>query len=533
MTSEQIVPLQVDHVVEPKAHRRIDTKALEELTESVATHGILSPILVRPVNGRHELVFGQRRLLAARAAGLQEIPAMVREMTDAQVLEAQIIENCQREDIHPMEEAESYRTLHETYGYHVEEIAAKVGKSKAYVYGRLKLCALTEDAKQAFLDNELTASTALLVARIPVPELQDQAAKEITHPPFQDEPFSYREAFNYIQQNFMLRLHDAPFPKADAELVADAGPCTTCPNRTGNQPELFSDVKSADVCTNPKCYQAKLDAHWARLKVEAKEKGHRVLSDKEAKKTFQGSWLVYNSGLVDLMDRCPDDPKQRNYQTVLRKTELEKVYARDRNGNIRELAAEKDVRKALKTVGLEPRSSSTRSATPAVSAREKRAAERRKLTKQVARRAMEAIVEAAGKKKPDTPFWRLLVVLTEPAVHSEPTKAVMERRGIKMPASYYPDARCTTLIQGLKNLTEARARSLIVELLLEERLEYFVESYPAQLTEAARYYRIDLKKLEASVKSEADEKKGTPKRGRKVRHKTLKKKAAARKRGNA
>jgi ParB/RepB/Spo0J family partition protein len=118
---------------------------LDELTDSVKRLGVLQPILLRPLNGggTYELVAGERRYRASKAAGLTDIPATVRELTDAEVLEIQVIENLQRSDPHELEEAEGYERCSSAHPsgekYTVDEIAAKVGKSRSYVFGRLKL----------------------------------------------------------------------------------------------------------------------------------------------------------------------------------------------------------------------------------------------------------------------------------------------------------------------------------------------------------------------------------------------------------
>jgi hypothetical protein len=136
---------------------------------------------------------------------------------------------------------------------------------------------------------------ALLLARIPDPKLQGEATEAILkgHAYYQKGgyvaqfvPLSYREAEELVHAKFMLRLRGAPFRLADAELVPAAGPCTTCPKRTGNQPELFGDVKSADVCTDPPCFEAKRAALWDREKVQARAAGKVVLPVSAGRKIF-------------------------------------------------------------------------------------------------------------------------------------------------------------------------------------------------------------------------------------------------------
>ena len=335
---------------------------LGDLVESVKEKGVLQPVLVRPRGAEvFELVFGHRRFRAAREAGLDAIPAMVREMTDTEVLEAQIVENCQREDIHPLDEADGYRRLHEDHGYSIEDLVAKVGKSRGYVYARMKLCALVEPARRAFLDGKLNPSTALLIARIPDPELQKQATKEVTRGRWEgdSEPMSVRMACDHIHRSYMLRLSDAPFKVTDADLLPEAGSCSTCPKRTGNQRELFDDVKSADVCTDPRCFERKGEASWRRRVAEAEAKGQKVLSEKEAKQVLLSP---SRSGLVDLDACCYEDPKKRTWRCLLGKARPEPAIARDEAGRVHELIPVKDAKVVLKKKGHDfavPRSPST------------------------------------------------------------------------------------------------------------------------------------------------------------------------------
>jgi ParB/RepB/Spo0J family partition protein len=149
--------------------------ALEEMTASVKKHGILQPVLLRPwpgdrklpkdQRGTYELVSGERRLRAAKAAGLGIIPALVRLLTDAEVLEIQIVENLQRTDLHPLEEAEGYRRLMAAK-YDVARIAGRVGRSVAYVYDQVKLLNLTREAQELFRRDAFTKGHAVILARL-------------------------------------------------------------------------------------------------------------------------------------------------------------------------------------------------------------------------------------------------------------------------------------------------------------------------------------------------------------------------------
>jgi ParB family chromosome partitioning protein len=261
--------------------RRIfEENALKELAETIRTQGVLSPLLVRPLNERSfEIVFGARRYRAAQMAGVATIPVRIKNLTDAEVLEAQLIENLQRRDVHPMEEANGFRALlHlDEPKYSIDQIAAKTGKGAAYVAARLKLTELTPAVVEAFYREEIGVGHALLLAKLQ-PEQQEQAlaacfkedwsaggqkAKRILLP--------VRNLQFWIESNVLLILKMAPFDKRDGELVPAAGSCVDCPKRTGHNKLLFSEMGKQDACTDPTCYQGKVDAHVAKT-IAAKPK---------------------------------------------------------------------------------------------------------------------------------------------------------------------------------------------------------------------------------------------------------------------
>lgn len=290
-----------DDVIPSKTNprKRFDQEALQELAGSLRKHGILQPILCRahPTEpGKLELIAGERRWRAAGIARLAQVPVRIIVVDDLEMLELQVIENLQRQDLHPIEEAESYEALlaankgNAEYG--VNEMSTRLKKSRAYIYARLKLCDLEPEARTAFYEDKLTASVALLVARIPVRELQLKALHEVTtgetEEYYSDDegPMSARRAAEHIQENYMLELKRAVFPIAQGDLVATAGPCTSCVKRTGAQPELFSDVKSADVCTDPTCFDQKKKAHIAKLAEAAEQTGRKVIRGETAEKIF-------------------------------------------------------------------------------------------------------------------------------------------------------------------------------------------------------------------------------------------------------
>jgi ParB family chromosome partitioning protein len=261
--------------------RRIfEDEPLKELAESIRSQGILSPLLVRPLNEHgFEIVAGARRYRAAQMAQVPTVPVRIVNLTDAETLEAQLVENLMRRDVHPMEEASGFRALLDLDEpkYSIEQISARTGKSPAYVAARLKLTELAPVVVEAFYREEIGVGHALLLAKLQ-PGQQEQAlaacfredwstgkqkAKGILLP--------VRNLQFWIEQNILLILKDAPFDKRDAQLVPAAGSCVDCPKRTGHNKLLFAEVSRQDACSDPNCYGAKVSAHVAKT-IAAKPK---------------------------------------------------------------------------------------------------------------------------------------------------------------------------------------------------------------------------------------------------------------------
>jgi len=276
--------------------RRFDEAALQELADSIKSKGVLQPLLVRPgsKDGVYEVVAGERRFRAAKLAGLEAVPVVLRHLEDDEVLEVQIIENAQREDLTPLEEAEGYRQLIERGIYDVDGIAAKIGKSPSYVYQQLKLAELVPDAKKALDAGQITAGHAILMARLQ-PGDQEEALEFLLEDWRGDEVLpSVRGFRRWLDRELHLNLHKAPFPKKDAELYPEAGACSSCPKRTGNQPELFADLEKNDVCVDRACFETKLDRFLERQRAKLEASGEDWISLSEGYATRQKG--VYAAG---------------------------------------------------------------------------------------------------------------------------------------------------------------------------------------------------------------------------------------------
>lgn len=146
---------------------RFDPEALRDLVESVRRHGVLQPLLLRKSADHYELIAGERRLRAAREAGLEEVPAIVREVSDEESLELALVENLQREDLNPVEEAEGYRNLMSSFGLTQEEVAQRVGKARASVANALRLLTLNAEILRLLADGRLSTGHAKLLLGVP------------------------------------------------------------------------------------------------------------------------------------------------------------------------------------------------------------------------------------------------------------------------------------------------------------------------------------------------------------------------------
>ncbi|MDR3480347.1 MAG: ParB/RepB/Spo0J family partition protein, partial [Burkholderiaceae bacterium] len=352
------IPLQSVIPSKTNPRKSFNQAALEELAASIKSMGVAQPILVRPLptTAEHidcvEIVAGERRYRASKIAGMLTIPAVCREMTDAEAMQIQIIENLQREDVHEIEEAEGFQRLMKEHGHTAVEIAKAVSKSKEYIYGRLKLCALEIEVRQAFYDGKLNASTALLVARIPVARLQLEAAKKITEGEYNDGPMSYRKAVDFIQRKYMLALSSAIFSIKDAKLTKGVGACTACPKRTGAQPEIYPDV-AEDTCTDPGCFEVKRTAHNDKAIAVATKKGLRIFNNPHDNDAVH---LCWHPRLTDF-ERVAPEYNAKQYDPINKVLDADKApvvaaYFKTSRGELVPMYEHTAMQDALEKAGL-------------------------------------------------------------------------------------------------------------------------------------------------------------------------------------
>ncbi len=260
--------------------KTFDKGDMADLTTSIREHGILTPLIVRSDGKFFEILAGARRFRAAQECGLKELPCSVVKVTsDENALEVVIVENLQRANIHPLEEAEGFNNLLERSTGDVEGVAAKTGKTRAYIYQSLALLNLIEPFVKIFKERRFPKETATMLARLSKDD-QKSALDLWRH---QDPSVS--NVRDWIERSVMLEVKNFPWKLDDAELLKKAGPCSTCPKRSGVEKELFKDMTTGDRCIDPGCYQTKLANFIDRTVTQFKKDG----------KPFVGVWTSWHN----------------------------------------------------------------------------------------------------------------------------------------------------------------------------------------------------------------------------------------------
>jgi ParB family chromosome partitioning protein len=173
------VPLQRIHPCQFQPRKQFAAEALQDLADSIKEQGIVQPLIVRERNGALELIAGERRWRAAQLAGLTEIPVIIREADDQSVLELALIENLQRENLNPIEESQGYSQLVEQFQLTQEQVASKVGKSRAVVANALRLLKLPLPVQASIQEGRLSVGHGKVILSLPTSEAQKTAADRI------------------------------------------------------------------------------------------------------------------------------------------------------------------------------------------------------------------------------------------------------------------------------------------------------------------------------------------------------------------
>ena len=216
-SSTDVNKLSINEIIPNKDQPRktFDEGALQELADSIIQHGVLQPLLVRPLpTGGYQLVAGERRYRASRIAGLKEVPVVIRELSDVETMEIAIIENLQREDLNPIEEAEGLQALIDRCGFTQEDVAVSVGKSRSAIANSLRLLKLPQEVRDMTREGKLSAGHARALLA------------------FDNEAMIYEVADNIIKNNLTVR---------NVERLAKMAEKTSTTTRTSRRRESIYD----------------------------------------------------------------------------------------------------------------------------------------------------------------------------------------------------------------------------------------------------------------------------------------------------
>lgn len=471
--------------------KRFNQAQLEDLAQNIKAHGVLEPLLARPMNPatwkegglqgvidakeQLEVIAGARRYRASGMAGLTKVPVIVRLLSDVEVEFIQLAENVQRSDLTPLEEADALSRLVTIHRVSIPDVAAQVGRSRDYVVQRLRLAALPEAARTAIDEGFLPVSVGLALCSLAASVLPDAIQSALT---LADNNWSATAIIGDLKQRWTLHLGAAPFPLDDAGL--GAGECISCPKRSSAQLSLIAEGAKLDTCLDRDCYKSKADAWWERRRAAAKADGLKVADTKEV---FPHGYM--GATHVRLDHTCHEDPKHRTYRELLAETDAPKILVRAPNGEAVEVIKAPDARKALATAGHKFAQHTKREKTPV----EKRYEEQAKVDAETEVRMLTAVQVEMSKEKPaqySLPFWRLLAKVICAGRYYEVQNRLVHRRNL-LPSE--PDPAPA---KGKKSAKPVRSATVDNQELLNKAIDgYQISECRSIIVEALVYRDVE------------------------------------------
>jgi ParB/RepB/Spo0J family partition protein len=470
----EILMVPIKHLEESPFNQRRNFGDLRALADTIEAKGVLQPLTVRAgkKSEHYEVVFGHRRLRAAAMAGKKEVPVIVRDMSDKTAAEVQLIENLQREDVHPMDEAEGFDALIKA-GHSVEELAARIGKSIGHVYGRLKLLALVPEARKAFLASKVPATIALAIARCE-PEVQKKATARIAA--LEEEP-TYRQGLDILRREFGVALsHD------------------------------FDQKKEAEA-----------KAAFEKAEAEAKEQKRKILDHATNRKVYAygtnetGHASPYLEAKARVTDPYSGPGEGPTYAKLIGKKleSLEPVLGQRPDGTavwLYETKALEELAAPEVAKWKQEKQKKAGASAPAKEKEQKKNAERwkkeqelRKLRERTAEAALAAAVEKVKKTKGGRPFWLFLAKAATAGTGVTP--GLVARH---MPGEDAEDTTEEEFLKAIEKMNEAELRALAFDAAVEFSVTQAHAHYSAELLAMAKLFHIDLKKTEAAVRKKAE-----------------------------
>jgi ParB/RepB/Spo0J family partition protein len=287
--------LKINELIASSSNPRTDFEetALNELADSIKAHGVLQPIIVRThpnTKKKYEIVCGERRYRASCIAGVKTIPASIRELNDDEVFEIQIIENLERKDVHPMDEAKAFKKMIDSGKYTVEDISAKIAKNQTFVAQRLKLNDLIDELQEEFLKGEFGVGHAVLFSRFTSEKQSDI---------FSDANTGWNQGYGTLKEakaeleRENEDLDNAIFDLNSDTLLPRAGACAKCLKCSSANTVLFPEFEG-NFCFDSKCFQIKSETEKANRLINVLEENPNVI--------LIASWNFKSNKLDDIIN---------------------------------------------------------------------------------------------------------------------------------------------------------------------------------------------------------------------------------------
>jgi ParB/RepB/Spo0J family partition protein len=470
---------------------------LQELADTIKAHGVLEPLLVRGLgNGRYEIIAGERRWRAAEIAGLKELPCIEKVMSDQEVLEVQYIENLQRDDLTAIEEAQGFQQLVKSGAYTPEKLAAKLGKSRAHVFARLKLCKLEGPVREALEQGKISHLHAEDIAKWVPGSHQAEAIVKILEGRYGNkEPMSVRETRDFLQREYSGDLAEVPWDLKDKNLLPAAGPCSSCPKRSDNCKAEFPDLDE-NTCTDIACFQQKRLAFQAQALAAASKK-EKALTLAQCEQVFDKWGHLSGKGEFIGEKETLTQAGYRSLNQVLKKPKAEKFVAVNPDGEIVHVFKRAEIMVELKESGALSKNGSSESKED----KAKREA-KEKLDQEIAVKAHKqiaaAILEAAKKLpmgKGERALW--LLALRQQGFGNIDADVAREHGLGKINFHH-----CETLVKTAEKWPDEKIRLWVIQQIICER-GYGVGAYDGDtLWFASSLLKVDMRGIEKKVREE-------------------------------
>ncbi|XHR27532.1 MAG: ParB/RepB/Spo0J family partition protein [Chthoniobacteraceae bacterium] len=530
---------------------------LGELAASIRANGILNAILVRPWKGEgklagiaYEIVAGECRWRASELAGLDQVPVVVRDISDVKMLELMLTENMKRQDLTPLEEMAAFARMLEQRDeagapiYNQTRLAEKIGVAENYVRQRLMLSRLTAVGRKALTEGKLSFSTARVICQCPA-SVVAKVEDEVLHPKKydqwcdSDEPLTAEEATEVIQERYIRDLSKPPFELSSPSLIPvhtnaagerlDGGPCTDCPWNSANQADGQEQARtgkrgrpsgSSKYCLNVPCFSRKVEINVASRLEKAKANGAKILSDKEAEKVvYESGQLRYGTPYVKLSEKpgfedLANGVKEKKVPTWKKLVSGESapplVIAVDGHGHIHELVERKLALEAARLNGNEKLlslgSGRGRSLQEEdVKAQKKAEREKQRERERYSNAVMAALVGAVEEEGAGgAAFWEAMRAIARRHAGSVGCIYFCKRRGIDRGKDVYD-----VVFEALKKKENSALAGMIVELLFAQDWAWAQSpnaggnEVPDNALPLLKHYEIDLAAIKKQVKEEA------------------------------